>query len=99
MNKLELVKAVAKDSGLKQKDVDKMLASLETVFVETLEKGEEVKLVGFMTARPVGRAARKGRNPGSNEVVRISEKVDVFVKPGKLLKDAVSGLKYEDFHK
>jgi nucleoid DNA-binding protein len=97
MNKLELVKAVAKDSGLKQKDVDKMLASLETVFVETLEKGEEVKLVGFMTLKPVARAARKGRNPGDNTLVLIPEKVDVFVKPGKLLKDAVSELKYDDF--
>lgn len=99
MNKLELIQAVAKDSGLKQKDIDKMLTSLETVFVETLEKGEEIKLVGFMTAKPVGRAARKGRNPGDNTPILIPEKVGVFVNPGKSLKDAVSGLKYEDYQK
>ncbi|WP_110928775.1 HU family DNA-binding protein [Bacillus massiliglaciei] len=99
MFKSGLIKAVAKDAGLTQKDVGKVLASLEKTFVETLESGEEVQLIGFMTAKPVAKAARKGRNPGKGILVDIPAKVGVAITPGKSLKDAVGGLKYEDFQK
>jgi DNA-binding protein HU-beta len=84
---------------LRKKSVNKMLASMEKVVIETLENGDEVKLVGFLTARPVGRAARTGRNPNDNTQLRIPEKVSVFINPGENLKRAVVGLKYEDYSK
>jgi DNA-binding protein HU-beta len=99
MNKEALVKAVAKDSGLSQKDVNKVLASLENVMIETLQNGEEVRMVGFMSIKPIGRAARMGRNPADGSPVEIAEKVDVLIRPGKSLKSAVAELNYEDFAK
>jgi DNA-binding protein HU-beta len=99
MNKDAFVKAIAMDSGLSQKDVNTVLASLENVVIETLQNGEEVRLVGFMAIKPVGRAARMGRNPGDGSPVEIAEKVDVLIRPGKSLKSAVAELNYEDFAK
>ncbi|AZV44081.1 HU family DNA-binding protein [Peribacillus asahii] len=99
MNKESFVKAIAVDCGFSQKNVNKMLDSMEKVVIETLKNGNEVKLIGFMTAKPVGRAARTGRNPHDNTLVRILEKVDVFIKPGENLRRAVTGVKYEDYAK
>jgi DNA-binding protein HU-beta len=97
MNKESLVKAIATDSGLTQKDATKALASLETIIIKTLATGEEIKLIGLMSVKPVARAARKGRNPADGSAVDIAAKVDVFIKPGKALRAAVAKLKYEDF--
>ena len=99
MNKEQFVRAVAIDAGLTQKDVNKFLVSQEKVFTEALKNAEEVKLTGFMTIRPVAKAARVGRNPSQNEPIRIPEKVDAFIMPGTRLKNATSALKYEDFTK
>jgi nucleoid DNA-binding protein len=79
--------------------VSKAINSLEEVTHETLAKGEKVQLTGFVTIKPVGRAARKGFDPIKNVAMDIDPTVGVSCKAGEKLKTAVEGLKYEDFAK
>lgn len=88
-NKTELIDRVAENANLTKKEatvaVDAVLSSIEA----TLAEGEKVQLIGFGTFEVRERAARKGRNPQTNEEIDIpASKVPAF-KPGKALKDAV----------
>ena len=100
MNKQEMVKAIANtDEALTQVAVNKVLNALEAITIATLEKGEKVQLTGFLTVKPVPRAARKGFDPIKQVAMDIEPTVGVSAKAGEKLKKAVEGLKYEDFAK
>lgn len=91
MNKVELVEAMAKKTGLSKKDAEAALkAFIETVEYE-VKKGHKVQLVGFGTFEVSKRAARKGRNPKTGEAMKISASKAPKFKPGKAFKDMVSG--------
>jgi DNA-binding protein HU-beta len=89
MNKTELVKAVAVQAELTQKDAAKAVYALIETISETLAKEEKIQLIGFGTFEVRERSARKGRNPQTGEEIEIAaSKVPAF-KPGKELKEAV----------
>jgi DNA-binding protein HU-beta len=89
MNKTELVKAVAEQAELTQKDAAKAVDALIETISETLAQGEKIQLIGFGTFEVRDRSARKGRNPQTGEEIEIAaSKVPAF-KPGKELKEAV----------
>ena len=89
MNKTELVKVVAEQAELTQKDAAKAVDALIEIISETLAQEEKIQLIGFGTFEVRERAARKGRNPQTGEEIEIAaSKVPAF-KPGKALKDAV----------
>jgi DNA-binding protein HU-beta len=63
--------------------------SMIELITETLEKGENVTFVGFGSFKVVQRAARRGKDPRTQEDIEIpARKVPVF-KAGKNLKEAV----------
>jgi DNA-binding protein HU-beta len=89
MNKTELVKAVAEQAELTQKDAAKAVDALIERISETLAQEEKIQLIGFGTFGVRERSARKGRNPQTGEEIEIAaSKVPAF-KPGKELKEAV----------
>jgi DNA-binding protein HU-beta len=89
MNKTELVKVVAEQAELTQKDAAKAVDALIKTISETLAQEEKIQLIGFGTFEVRERAARKGRNPQTGEEIEIAaSKVPAF-KPGKELKEAV----------
>jgi DNA-binding protein HU-beta len=89
MNKTELVKVVAEQAELTQKDAAKAVDALIKTISETLAQGEKIQLIGFGTFEVRDRSARKGRNPQTGEEIEIAaSKVPAF-KPGKELKEAV----------
>ena len=89
MNKTELVKAVAEQAELTQKDATKAVDALIETISETLAQEEKIQLIGFGTFEVRERSARKGRNPQTGEEIEIAaSKVPAF-KPGKELKEAV----------
>ena len=89
MNKTELVKEVAEQVELTQKDAAKTVDALIETISETLAQGEKIQLIGFGTFEVRDRSARKGRNPQTGEEIEIAaSKVPAF-KPGKELKEAV----------
>jgi len=60
-----------------------------STITKALKKKDVVTLVGFGTFKVAQRKARKGRNPGTGEEIKIkAKKVPKFVA-GKRLKDAV----------
>ncbi len=89
MNKSDLVNEVAKVVSTKKG----AQAAMDCVFspiTKALKKKDTVTLVGFGTFKVAQRKARKGRNPGTGEEIKIkAKKVPKFVA-GKRLKDAVS---------
>lgn len=89
MNKTELVKAVATQAELTQKDAAKAVDALFETISNTLSQEEKIQLIGFGTFEVRERSARKGRNPQTGEEIEIAaSKVPAF-KPGKELKEAV----------
>jgi len=91
MNKTDLIKAVAANSGLTLRDaacaVDTFIHNIES----TLSSGDSVTIAGFGTFSVKDRAARTGRNPRTGEAVEIAAtKVPAF-KPGRQLKEAIAG--------
>ena len=89
MNKSQLVDSIAKKSGLTIKDSTAAVnAFLESV-KEALAGGDSVTLIGFGSFLVRNRAARKGRNPRTNEIVNIPAVNVPAFRAGKPLKDAV----------
>lgn len=89
MNKTELVNSVAETAGISKKDATKAVDAVFEAIKDALAKGEKVQLIGFGNFEVRERAARKGRNPQTNEEIEIAaSKVPAF-KPGKKLKEAV----------
>ncbi len=95
MNKGDLVSAMAEVTGMTKKDTAAAVDAFIEVVSETLEKGEDVALVGFGTFKVKERAARKGRNPQTGEEIDIPASNVVSFKVGKTLKDAVKEVKKE----
>ena len=89
MNKTELVKAVAEQAELTQKDAAKAVDALIETISETLAKEEKIQLIGFGTFEVRERSARKGRNPQTGEEIEIAASKAPAFKPGKELKEAV----------
>ena len=92
MNKLELIAAIANDSGLTKVEAEKALNSVTANITAALTKRDKVTLVGFGTFSTSDRAARTGRNPRTGEAVEVpSRSVPVF-KPSKHLRARVERL-------
>lgn len=88
-NKAELIQNVAEKTGLTKKDSTAAVDAVFSSIQESLVKGEKVQLIGFGNFEVRHRAARKGRNPQTNEEITIPASDVPAFKPGKTLKDAV----------
>ena len=89
MNRRELVQAVATQSGLERKDVDSVLKGFTDVVTAVVSKGEPVSISGFAKFVKVDRPARMGRNPQTQQPVRIKASKKARITPLKGFKDAV----------
>jgi len=89
MNKGDIVNEVAKVVSTK-KEAQAAVDCVFSTIIKALKKKDAVTLIGFGTFKVAQRNARKGRNPGTGEEIKIkAKKVPKFVA-GKALKDAVS---------
>ncbi|HEX7339745.1 MAG TPA: HU family DNA-binding protein [Rhodanobacteraceae bacterium] len=90
MNKTDLVNQVADECNISKTDAAHAVDAVTEAVKKALKKGDTVSLVGFGTFSVRKRAARMGRNPRTNEQIKIkASKVPAF-KPGKALKDALN---------
>lgn len=90
MNKAELIAAMAKETGLSQKDTTNALNAFTDIVTKTLKKKDKIQLVGFGTFETTKRAARKGKNPQTGETIKIPAMTVPKFKAGKALKDTVN---------
>ena len=89
MNKTELIKNVAQNAEISQKEATVVLQTVVESITNSLAAGEKVQLIGFGTFEVRERAAAGGRNPQTGEEMQIAaSKVPAF-KAGKELKEAV----------
>ncbi len=89
MNKADLVKAIAQETGHKQRLCEAMLNAFTAEVMGAVAKGEKVSLVGFGSFTPLKRKARPGRNPSTGAKIKIpAKKVPKFV-PGKEFRELV----------
>jgi len=97
MNKQDIVKAISKDTGLTQVSINKTISSLEKLVGELLAQGERAQLTGFVTFKPVYRAARKGFDPINKVPMDIAPAIGVSVKAGDKIRKATEGLDVSKF--
>ena len=90
MNKAELVKVMADETQLTQKDVEKVLNSFVNQVSSALAKQDKVQLIGFGTFETRKRSARTGRNPQTGEELKIKASTVPAFKAGKALKEKVN---------
>lgn len=90
MNKNDLAAVVANKTGLSKGDAAKAVDAMLDGVVESLQKGEEIRLVGFGTFSAYHRAASQGRNPRTGQAITIPAAMVPKFKAGKALKEALN---------
>lgn len=90
MNKTQLIDKIAANADISKAAAGRVIDALVASITESLQKGDDVALVGFGTFTVRDRAARTGRNPQTGKEIQIeAAKVPAF-RAGKGLKDAVN---------
>ena len=90
LNKSEMIDRIALSADISKAAAERALDATIASIMSALKKGEIVTLVGFGTFIVGQRKARSGRNPRTNEPIKIqSARVPKF-RPGKALKDALN---------
>lgn len=90
MNKNELIEQMATAADISKAKATLALDAFVEAVTASLQKREDVTLVGFGTFTVSERAARTGRNPHSGESIEIAAASVPKFRAGKKLKDAVN---------
>ena len=90
MNKNDLVSAVAQQTGLSKADATKAVDGVFDSITSALQRGQEVRVVGFGTFSVASRKATTGRNPRTGATIQIPASKQPKFKAGKGLKQAVN---------
>lgn len=90
VNKTQLIDKIAANADITKAAAGRVIDAMVASITESLQKGDDVALVGFGTFTVRDRAARTGRNPQTGKEIQIAAaKVPAF-RAGKGLKDAVN---------
>ncbi|ACB54415.1 DNA binding protein HU [Crocosphaera subtropica ATCC 51142] len=92
MNKEQLVKAIAAETGQPQSVVTKILNATTETIVETVANGDKITLVGFGTFEPRDRKERQGKNPQTGEPLTIPATTIPAFSASKAFKEKVKSL-------
>ena len=86
--KAEFVSAISQKTGLTKSESELALSSILSIITEELAVGRKrISLPGFGTFKLTYRAARKGRNPKTGEVIDIKESYSPGFSASKTWKD------------
>ncbi|HEU5049890.1 MAG TPA: HU family DNA-binding protein [Gemmatimonadales bacterium] len=93
MNRQDMIAAVAKKLGKSRAvatEIVDLFFATDGLIAGELKRGGRVQISGFGNFETRKRAARKGRNPATSEVITIKPSVVPAFRPGKALKDTVN---------
>ena len=90
MNKAQLVEHLASEVHLTKADCERILEIALESIKKTVEKGDDVTLVGFGTFTRSKRKARKGRNPQTGESIKVPARTVPKFRPGKGFRDILN---------
>jgi DNA-binding protein HU-beta len=88
-----MIRAVAKKMGSSKASATELVDlffATDGLIASELRRGGRVQISGFGNFETRRRAARKGRNPATNEVISIRASVIPAFRPGQALKDLVN---------
>ncbi len=86
MNKSELIKEVALKGQLSFREAANAVDAMIETIAETMQKGENITLVGFGSFVIQERKARNGHNPSTGGSMLIPAKRQVKFRPGSKMK-------------
>ncbi|HOA11084.1 MAG: DNA-binding protein HU [Tenericutes bacterium ADurb.Bin087] len=89
MNKAEIIAAIADELMITKRSVEEIINLFCDTVIETLAKGEDVKLTGFGTFQTRERKERRGVSPQTGTEIVIPSGRTIVFKPSKLLKEKV----------
>ena len=81
--------AVAKETGITQVEVKRVVQHLLDRLIESLKEGNTVELRNFGVFKVRQRAPRRGRNPKTGQEVPVPQKRVVVFKPGLLMRQDI----------
>ena len=93
MTRQEVVATVARRlhlSRARAAEIVDLMFGNEGIIASELRRGGKVQISGFGSFETRRRAARKGRNPATNETMTLAPSVVPAFRPGKGLKDVVA---------
>jgi DNA-binding protein HU-beta len=90
MTKQELVDIIATKAQTTKKIAADCLDAFMETLMESLKKGEFVRLIGFGTFKVRAKAARIGRNPQTGKPITIPAKIVPVFHPGTRMKKAAA---------
>jgi DNA-binding protein HU-beta len=96
VNRQDLIAAVAKRASLTRARATELVDLIfgdEGVIASELRRGGKVQISGFGQFETRARAARKGRNPATNEPIALKATTVAAFRAGKTLKELVSRAK------
>jgi DNA-binding protein HU-beta len=93
MTKSQLVQKLADAADLNKKQAGVVLEALVNITVNSVRKGDPVKIPGLGTFKKVKTKARMGRNPQTGEPIKIPARTKARFTVAKTFKDTVLGKK------
>ena len=96
MGKSELIKRVARKTGMAKDICEAVIDAMVEEIKESLVEGDNVMIKGFMTFELGMMKERIGRNPQTGEMISYPAVRKVNCKLSRAIKDAVSGKVSDD---
>jgi DNA-binding protein HU-beta len=93
VNRTELVESVAAEVGIDKKQADAAVNAALGTIVSEIKAGNRVTIFGFGTFNPKSNRARMGRNPRTNEPMRLAASKGVSFKAATAFKEALQSKK------
>ncbi|MBX7218540.1 MAG: HU family DNA-binding protein [Blastocatellia bacterium] len=90
MNKKKLIERISQDAGIKRAAADKALNAILSGIEHSLVQSTGVVLPGFGKFAVSVRKARIGRNPKTNQLIRIPERKSIRFSASLKLKSTVN---------
>jgi DNA-binding protein HU-beta len=90
MNKNELITRVAKDAKLTKGEAGEAIVATLANIMKALQRGDDVRLVGFGTFAVTRRKATETRNPQTGKTIKLPAMKRTRFRAGKMLKKAVN---------
>ena len=91
LTKAELVARLHDQVGLTKKDAAEAVDDVFGIMGRALASGDKVKISGFGNWVVRDKAARRGRNPQTNDQIVISRRRVLTFKPSVVLRAALNG--------
>lgn len=90
MNRTDVISYIAEEKSMTKKRAEEIVRLILGTMKESLEQGEKVQITGFGTFEVKERAPRIGRNPKTNEQVKIDAFRKPVFRPSQQLKDRIN---------